>query len=117
MNFAMMTSFEEAKKIIMNFIENKRAVSILSSCVAGFCGAALSLPFDNMKTKIQKMKMLPDGTMPYKGLIDCFKVSINKEGVKGLWVGFTTFYIRVAPHAVIALLVNEYLRGVMTKKK
>jgi len=117
MNFAMMTSFEEAKKFIGNYVSNNLSKSILSSFVSGFCGAFLSLPFDNVKTKIQKMKKLPDGNMPYKGLLDCFAKSIKKEGFPKLWVGFATFYVRVAPHAIISLLVNEFLRNNFGKKE
>jgi len=117
MNFAMMTSFEEAKKIIGKYTKNNRLNSVLSSCVAGFCGAFLSLPFDNTKTKIQRMKANAEGKMPYDGIIDCFKKSIKKEGFPKLWVGFSTFYVRVAPHAIISLLINEFLRNTFTKKK
>lgn len=69
--------------------------------MAGFGGAFFSLPFDNLKTKLQRMKARPDGTYPYSGFFDCFKKSVAKEGVTGLWVGFPTFYVRVAPHAMI----------------
>ena len=117
MNFAMMTSFEEAKKVIGKFVDNNMLKSILCSFVSGFCGAFLALPFDNVKTKIQKMKKLPDGTLPYNGIVDCFKKSIAKEGFPKLWVGFVTFYARVAPHAIISLLTNEFLRSNFGKKQ
>jgi len=31
----------------------------------------MSLPFDNLKTKLQKMKAGPDGKYPYSGVPDC----------------------------------------------
>ncbi len=117
MNFAMMTSFEEAKKLIGKFVENNRAKAILASFISGFFAAFMSLPFDNVKTKLQKMKALPDGTLPYRGVTDCIAKSIRKEGFLKLWVGFNTFYARVAPHAIIALLVNEALRNKFAAKK
>lgn len=47
-----------------------------ASAIAGFSAAFCSLPFDNLKTKLQKMKAGPDGKYPYKGFFDCFtKVS------------------------------------------
>ena len=72
-----------------------------SSAIAGFSAAFISLPFDNIKTKVQKMKKKPDGTYPYSGVMDAFKKTISREGVTGLWIGFPTFYVRVAPHAMI----------------
>lgn len=42
-----------------------------ASAVAGFFASFFSLPFDFVKTRMQKMTPLPDGTMPYKSSIDC----------------------------------------------
>lgn len=60
-----------------------------------------SLPFDNLKTKLQKMKADAQGNLPYKGVPDCLAKTIAREGVIGLWVGFPVYYARVAPHAMI----------------
>ena len=38
--------------------------------VAGTLAAFCALPFDNAKTKIQKMKAGPNGVMPYKNIFD-----------------------------------------------
>jgi solute carrier family 25 oxoglutarate transporter 11 len=40
----------------------------MSSAAAGFLASFMSLPFDNAKTKMQKMKKLPDGTFPYRNI-------------------------------------------------
>jgi solute carrier family 25 oxoglutarate transporter 11 len=42
----------------------------MASAVAGFFASFLSLPFDNAKTKIQKMKPDANGVMPYKNIFD-----------------------------------------------
>lgn len=61
------------------------------------------------------MKALPDGTYPYKNLFDCMRKTITQEGVTGLWVGFPVFYCRVAPHAMITLMLMEYLNDNVKK--
>lgn len=38
---------------------------------AGLVASACSLPFDFVKTRLQKMTPGPDGKMPYSGPIDC----------------------------------------------
>lgn len=81
--------------------------------LSAFCTAFFSLPFDNVKTKIQKQKPMADGTMPYKGLPDCFQKSIAREGVTGLWAGLPTYYFRVGPHAVITLLSLEVYKKLL----
>ena len=42
------------------------------------------------------MKALPDGKMPYANIFDCMKQTLAREGVSGLWVGYPTFYFRIA---------------------
>lgn len=72
-----------------------------------------SLPFDNLKTKLQKQKRLPDGTLPYNGFLDCMYKTAAREGVLGFWTGLPTYYFRVGPHAMITLLAAEHLRKLM----
>lgn len=50
-----------------------------------------------------------NGKYPYKGLWDCLKKSVQREKITGLWVGYPTFYFRVAPHSMIVLLVQDWL--------
>jgi len=78
--------------------------------------ALCSLPFDNVKTKLQKQKAGPDGKVAYNGVPDCFKKSIAKEGVTGLWAGLPTYYFRVGPHAIITLLAAEQFRKLFGMK-
>lgn len=48
------------------FEKGGQTVVLGGATIAGFFAAACSLPFDFVKTRIQKMEPLPDGTMPYK---------------------------------------------------
>lgn len=111
MNFSLMVPFEFAKIRMQKFFgrEGEKA-AIFASLIAGACASFLALPFDNIKTKLQKMKKDEKGKLPYKGVVDCFKTTVKKEGFSKLWVGLNTFYVRVAPHAVISLVVNDSLR-------
>ena len=42
-----------------------------ASMIAGFFASACSLPFDFVKTRIQKMKPDAQGKVPYSGFVDC----------------------------------------------
>jgi len=44
-----------------------------ASAVAGLSASMMSLPFDNIKTKLQKMKANAEGKYPYSGVADCFR--------------------------------------------
>lgn len=111
-NWALLAPFEEFKDRLKLSIPDLKKRTIASSFLASFIGCLVSLPFDNIKTKLQKMKKDPVTKQnPYNGIIDCFGKSIKKEGVGKLWVGLLTFYVRIGPHVVITLLLNDYFRA------
>ncbi len=89
----------------------------MSSAIAGLLAAGFSLPFDNAKTKMQKMIKNAQGQLPYKNIVHCISTTIKNEGVMGLWVGFSTYYVRIAPHAMITLLIQDYLTFKFSKPK
>ena len=67
-----------------------------------------SLPFDLIKSRLMAQK--PDidtGKLPYKGISDCMVKIYQKEGVAGFFTGFSAYYGRCAPHAMIILLSIE----------
>jgi solute carrier family 25 oxoglutarate transporter 11 len=119
MNFSLLVPFEETKKLVKKMFPDfsDNGSKVVASLTAGLCATFLSLPFDNVKTKLQKMKKGPDGTLPYKGVYDCFLKTCNKEGPMKLWVGINTYYFRVAPHALISLFLNDFFRTHYQKKK
>lgn len=55
------------------------------------------------------MKAGPDGKFPYKNIFDCMGRTVANEGVAGLWIGLPTYIFRVSPHAITALLVQDFL--------
>jgi len=110
-NLGTLAPFDEVKDILnrMTGTHDTMPTRLTASAVAGIVGSFMCLPFDNVKTKLQKMKAGADGKNPYKGIVDCFSKSIKNEGFTGLWIGFPTFYFRVAPHAMITLLLQDYI--------
>jgi len=116
LNVAMMVSYETCKEQFserFGMPATSYSNQIGASMVSAVCTAVFSLPFDNVKTKIQKQKPLPDGTMPYKSFPHAFQKSIAAEGVTGLWAGLPTYYFRVGPHAIITLLSLEFYRKLL----
>lgn len=89
----------------------------MSSAVSGIAVCYLSLPFDNAKTKMMKMRPNKEGILPYSGLIDCFRKTVAREGLSSLWVGSFTYYGRVAPHAMLSLLIQDWLHDIFTHKR
>lgn len=111
MNLGMLTTYDEIKERLNKATGTKDAfrTQILAGLASGVVCSFLSLPFDNVKTKLQKMTPDANGKLPYKGVVDCFQRSMAREGFWGLWVGYPTFFSRVAPHSIIVLLTQDFL--------
>lgn len=112
LNFGMLGPYDEVKERLDKYTGVKDATStrLIASAVAGFLASFLSLPFDNAKTKLQKMKKGPDGKFPYNNIFDAMMKTVSREGFTGLWVGFPTYYFRIAPHAMMTLLFQDMFR-------
>lgn len=120
LNLAMLGPFDEAKEILNKLSGQKDTLPIrlTASAFAGFLAAFCSLPFDNIKTKLQKMKYCDTSkSYPYSGIRECFAISIKNEGFPRLWAGFPTYYARIAPHAMMTLLLQDFLTQAWNKSK
>jgi len=86
-----------------------------ASAIAGFFASFFSLPFDYVKTQVQKMKPDPvTGELPFKGPVDCAVQQIKLGGITRLWTGFPTYYVRIAPHAMITLIAQDNVKKLWT---
>ncbi|KAI9807556.1 MAG: putative mitochondrial 2-oxoglutarate/malate carrier protein [Sarcosagium campestre] len=115
LNFGQLAFFSEAKQQLKARTSVSGQVQTLTaSAIAGFFASFFSLPFDFVKTRLQKQQKSADGKLPYKGMIDCFTKVAKDEGILRFYRGFGTYYVRIAPHAMITLVVADYL-GFITK--
>jgi solute carrier family 25 (mitochondrial oxoglutarate transporter), member 11 len=112
LNMWMMVSFDTAKEKMAAAMPDasSQKVTMYASLVSSCFTACGTLPFDNIKTKLQNQKANAEGVKPFTGWMDCFNKTVKAEGVTGLWSGLPTFYFRVGPHAIIILLVSSALR-------
>lgn len=114
LNFGQLAFFSEAKQRLKDTSLSPRTQTLGASAVAGFFASFFSLPFDFVKTRLQKQSKRADGTLPYKGMADCFAKVAREEGMLRFYRGFATYYVRIAPHAMVTLIVADYL-GFITK--
>lgn len=114
LNCAMLVSYDTVKeRLTATYGKGQDTkVQIYASMVSAIATAVVSLPFDNIKTKLQKQKAV-NGVYPYKGMPDCFAKTLAKEGITGFWAGLPTYYFRVGPHAIITLLAAEQYRRLL----
>ena len=54
-----------------------KQVNLISSFCAASMASVGTIPFDNIKTKFQRMTPDADGKMPYSGFFDCFRKTVQ----------------------------------------
>lgn len=72
-----------------------------ASAVSGFFASACSLPFDYVKTQIQKMQPDANGKYPYTGSLDCAMKTFKAGGPFKFYTGFPVYCVRIAPHVMV----------------
>lgn len=110
LNMGMFAANEQAKELLEEHTPLKGLpLTAGASMIAGFFASACSLPFDFVKTRIQRMKPDAQGKVPYAGFADCFMKTLTQEGPLKFYTGFPTYYIRIAPHVVFTLIFADQL--------
>eukprot|EP00890_Picochlorum_soloecismus_P005434 jgi/Picsp_1/5892/NSC_03249-R1_2-oxoglutarate malate translocator len=106
LNMGMLATNDQAKEMLegLGFEKGGNAVVLGGASLAGFAASACSLPFDYVKTQLQKMKPDANGKMPYTGAIDCALKTLAEGGPLKFYTGFPTYLVRIAPHATLTLV-------------
>ncbi|KAK6536700.1 putative mitochondrial 2-oxoglutarate/malate carrier protein [Arthrobotrys megalospora] len=115
LNFGQLAFYSETKAQLQQKTNLAAPVQFFAaSCVAGFAASAFSLPFDFIKTRLQRQTRDASGRLPYKNMVDCALKVVREEGVLRFYRGFGTYFVRIAPHAMMTLLFADML-GVLTR--
>jgi len=110
LNMGMFAANEQAKEMLKEHTPLEGlSLTAGAAGVSGFFASACSLPFDFVKTRIQRMKPDAQGKVPYTGFVDCFAKTLSQEGPLKFYTGFPTYCIRIAPHVVLTLLFADQL--------
>jgi solute carrier family 25 oxoglutarate transporter 11 len=106
LNMGMLASNDQAKEMLegMGMTKGSPGVVFGAAMIAGFFASACSLPFDYVKTQMQKMKPDAAGKLPYSSALDCAAKTLKEGGPLKFYTGFPTYFVRIAPHAVLTLL-------------
>lgn len=100
LNFGQLAFFSEAKSQLKSRTQwSPHAQTLTASAIAGFFASFFSLPFDFVKTRLQKQTRDQEGKLPYRGMMHCAAKVVSEEGWLRFYRGFTTYYFRIAPHA------------------
>ncbi|KNZ80664.1 Mitochondrial oxaloacetate transport protein [Termitomyces sp. J132] len=90
---------------------------LLSSTVSGMCVCLAMQPADTALTRMYNQPTIrgPDGRLQgtlYKNPIDCLWKTFQAEGVYGWYKGSTAHFMRIAPHTIVTLTMNDIIIGI-----
>ena len=109
-NFGQLAFFAESKSQLQKRTNLQfQSVTLTATVIAGFAAAAFSLPFDFLKTRLQR------GGSVYSGVLDCAVKVLREEGPLRFYRGFGTYFMRMAPHTIITLSVADNLHAVVRR--
>jgi len=110
-NFGQLAFFSESKARLAKTRLSEQNRTFAASAIAGFFAAFFSLPFDFLKTRLQR------GGGSYSGMLDCAVKVARGEGVLRFYRGFGTYFARIAPHSIITLIIADHLKAVWMAPK
>ncbi|KAK5167651.1 uncharacterized protein LTR77_007350 [Saxophila tyrrhenica] len=113
-NFGQLAFFSQSKPLLQDYTSlGFQNQALVASGIAGFFAAFFSLPFDFVKTRLQRGGKGADGKPVYRGMMDCAVKALKDEGPLRFYRGFGTYFVRIAPHTVITLYVADNLKALL----
>ncbi|THG17064.1 hypothetical protein TEA_013208 [Camellia sinensis var. sinensis] len=115
LNMGMLASYDQSVEFFKDSVGFGEAATILgASSVSGFFAAACSLPFDYVKTQIQKMQPDAEGKFPYTGSLDCAMKTLKAGGPLKFYTGFPVYCVRIAPHVMMTWIFLNQIQKLET---
>ena len=72
-NLGELTTYDTAKKYLVVRMGDTTLCHVCAAVCSGFVASLCSTPADVAKSRIMGQVPLPDGTLPYRGTLDCWR--------------------------------------------
>lgn len=118
LNMGMLASFDQAKELLQQRFGAGWTSTLLASAISGWFAVTFSLPFDFIKTRMQRMKPDPiTQKLPYTSMMNCAYLTWKEGGFLGFYRGYLTYYVRIAPHSMLTLLFVDFANKKIFKER
>jgi len=117
-NVGMLTTYDSFKKWNAGWLggEGSQQNRFFSGALSGWTAATVSLPFDFVKTRLQKQKPDAHGKMPYSGFFNCITTVARQEGPMAFYNGYFTYVIRITPHIMLTWVFMDNFKGLLSRR-
>lgn len=109
-NLGELTAYDTAKNTIVQHTGDNIVCHIMSAICSGFVASVFSTPADVAKSRIMNQVPFRDGSLPYRGTLDCWRKVVTNEGPLALYKGFMPGWLRLAPWQLTFWVSYEQLR-------
>jgi solute carrier family 25 phosphate transporter 23/24/25/41 len=79
---------------------------------SGAFGASVVYPINVLRTRLQTQGTIQH-PQTYEGIVDCWKKTVTKEGVQGLYKGITPNLLKVVPAVSITYIAYENSKKIL----
>ena len=83
----------------------KASTTMGPNAISGFFASTFSLPFDYVKTQIQKMQPDASGKYLYTSSLDYAMKTLKSGGPLKLYTGFPVHCVRIAPYVMLTWII------------
>ncbi|PKA58258.1 Mitochondrial dicarboxylate/tricarboxylate transporter DTC [Apostasia shenzhenica] len=113
LNMGMLASYDQSIEFFRDSLGFGEVSTVIgASAVSGIFASAFSLPFDYVKTQIQKMQPDATGKYPYKGPLDCALKTLKSGGPFRFFSGFPVYCMRIAPHVMMVWIFLNHIQKI-----
>lgn len=117
LNATLTTPYDSCNETLYTYFGDNFGNRWISLFTATLIASFITLPFDNIKTRLQKA--FPDPSLNrinYAGFRDCLRTVCQVEGFWGLYAGYYAYFLRVGIYGWFTLLTSEGLMNALKKK-
>eukprot|EP00002_Diphylleia_rotans_P009536 TRINITY_DN1990_c0_g1_i1.p1 TRINITY_DN1990_c0_g1~~TRINITY_DN1990_c0_g1_i1.p1 ORF type:complete len:306 (+),score=58.29 TRINITY_DN1990_c0_g1_i1:50-967(+) len=114
---AELASYDQIKQTILknNWMTDDIPCHLVSGFSAGFVATVIGSPVDVIKTRVMNQVKNPDGSLPYRGAIDCFVKTLKNEGVGAFYKGFIPNFTRIGGWNTVMFLALEQFKKLLAE--
>lgn len=107
-----LSTYDSFKMMLIPHLGDNIKTQLCAALMAGFLSTFFSSPLDVFKSRLMSQRCDKHGKgLEYRGMMDCARQTMQKEGAAALWRGFWPNYARLGPHNLIMWLTVEQIRG------
>jgi len=110
-NVGMLTSYSYYQKVLEPVTgKGTQSNRFIGGALSGWTAATVSLPFDFIKTRLQKQRPDANGNVQYKNFVDCARKVAAAEGPMAFYNGYFTYVGRITPHIMLTWVFMDNIK-------